>query len=1053
MRNTKTVARAASRRLAQRAVNVLVLTLLLPTMVFAQTKTVTGTVYSEQGEAVVGATVQVKGTRTATMTDANGGFTIGAEPQNVLKISSLGYADKEVTVGNQSRITITLQSNETALDEVITVGYGVQKKSDVTGAITSVSAKALQEHPVPNMLEALQGKAAGVDITNNARPGELGSIRIRGERSITGGNDPLYVVNGIPLLGRDNINMLNTADIKSIEVLKDASATAIYGSRGANGVILISTYDGEQGNFEVKYNGSMTITNLVDSRERFTASEFIDFQRWAYYYANPGTYPRADEPTLLTDQAIFGADPYAWANVQKGWASGTWDGSKVETTDWTKFVTQQGYTQNHTISMSGGTERLKNYISIGYLDTKGTSQGQNYKRYTLNTNSTLKPTDWFEAGARINGAWQTQEYGQDGTGAASNSGAGSIYESALKLYPYAVPYDENGERILFPGGQASLKTVVDETSYSHNQRQTLSVFANVYAHIQLPLKGLSFRSEFGPSFRYRRNGIFVDPNSAIRENSESLVRLSEQRDFVWTVNNMLYYNNTFADHNIGVTLLQTSSKDEETGSYIYGKNVPVPTALWNNLDGVDRANDITAVGSDLEEEQLASYMLRLNYAFKERYLLTASGRWDGSSVLAEGHKWAFFPSVSLGWRIDQEEFLKGIEPVNQLKLRIGYGVVGNAAVGPYSTLGSISSALYPYGSDLERFYFINDLMATSTRNTLPNKELGWEKTAQFNIGLDFSILKNRISGSIEWYNTKTTDLLLSSTVPSLTGYVTTIANTGSTKNHGIELTFNTLNVKTRDFTWGTDLSVSWQEDEIVELSNGKEDEIVDARFIGYPLGVYYNYKADGLWREEDADEMAKFNSATAPDGTPKTAHNFQVGQTKVVDQNGDYVIDANNDRVIIGQQRPSWVLGMNNTFNYKGIELTVMIYGRLGYWTDGGSVVEGGKYMLRKVDYYNENNKNAAYQRPQYTSDGSDYDTYSGALAYSKASFINIRTISLGYNFSRKLIKNWGGMKSLKCYVQAQNPGALYQSVDYKNMDLNSSIWNRNFVFGLNVGF
>jgi TonB-linked SusC/RagA family outer membrane protein len=1021
---------------------------------FAQQTSVTGVVTDNNGETLPGVNISIQGTTTGVVSDGEGRYRISVPgSETVLSFSFIGYVTQEIAVGDRREIDVSLSEEATAIEEVVVVGYGVQRKSDVTGAVVSVSDKQLKDRPVANMMEALQGKAAGVDITSNVRPGEMGSISIRGQRSITGGSSPLYVVNGIPLLGRDNINMLNTNDIKSIEILKDASATAIYGSRGANGVILITTYGGEEGRFSINYSGSVTIETLQDSREFFTAGEWIDFVRWANYYANPIAFPRADAPTLANDQTMFGADLYAWRNVEKGWAGGTWDGSKVETTDWTKYVIQTGVTQNHTVSVSGGTSKVSSYASFGYLDQKGTSQGQRYKRYTVNINSTAKPVKWFELGGRLNGSWQDQEYGQDGTGAASGSGAGSIYASALRLYPYAVPFDDDGNRIIFPGGQASLKTVVDEIQYSHNNRQTLNVMANMYAQVKLPLDGLSYRVEFGPSFRYRRNGVFVDPNSAIRENTESLVTLSNQRDFTWTINNLIYYNKSFGIHTVGATLLQTASKNEQVGDNINGKNVPVPSALWNAMGSLDRANDITGVGSSLSEEQLTSYMIRFNYSLKDRYLLTASGRWDGSSVLAPGHKWAFFPSLSLGWRLEQEDFLKSVTWVNQLKLRLGYGVTGNAAVGRYSTKGSISSSLYPYGDDLVRFYYINDQMASAGRNALPDQNLGWEKTGQYNIGVDFSILRNRIGGSLEYYVSHTTDLLLSSSIPALTGYESTTSNIGETKNNGVELTLSTVNVKAGDFMWETNLSVAWQKNKIVELQNGKEDDVAMTRFIGQPIGLYYNYKATGIWREEDADEMAKFNSATAPDGTPKTAHNFKVGQVRVQDQNGDYVINTNDDRVIIGQTRPAWTGGMTNTFSWKGVELMVQMYGRLGYWASGASVSMGGKYMLRKVDYYNENNKNASYQRPQTTTDGSDADSYSSTLQYCKASFVNIRTIALSYNLPRNLIRNWGNMQSLRVYVQCVNPGALYSSVDFMNMDVSSSIWNRNFVFGLNVGF
>jgi TonB-linked SusC/RagA family outer membrane protein len=1017
-------------------------------------------------EPVIGATVVEKGVSgNGTATDVNGRFSLNVSPRATLVVSYIGYATVEVTVGNRDVIDVTLSETTTEIDEVIVVGYGVQRKSDVTGAIVSVSDKQLKDRPVSNMLEALQGKAAGVDITNNARPGELGSIRIRGERSITGSSNPLYVVNGIPLLGRDNINMLNTSDIKSVEILKDASATAIYGSRGANGVVLITTYSGEEGRFSVNYNGSHTVETLQDSREHFTSAEWIDFIRWANYYADTKNNIPADKATKASDQTLFNMyDRYTFDNVMKGWVDDkTWDGSRVGQTDWADFVIQNGISENHTLSVSGGTQKVTSFASFGFLDQKGTSIGQEYKRYTMNLNTVLKPFNWFELGVRVFGAWSDQEYGQDGTGAASASGAGSIYESAMKLYPIAIPYDENGERIILPGGQNSVKTVVDELDYSRNRRQILNLMTNTYAQIKLPLDGLSYRVEFGPSFRYRRNGVYVASGSAVRENQLDYVRLINQRDFTWTVNNLVNYNKKFDIHSVLLTLLQTASKNEQVGDEMTGRrggsdDPASTTALWNSMGSIQKDN-LDGWDSSLSEEQLTSYMARLNYSMKDRYLLTASGRWDASSVLAPGHKWAFFPSMSLAWRIEQEDFLKSIPQINQLKLRLGYGVVGNAAVSRYSTISDLFTNLYPYvnpngSQDFQRYYFVNDLLATADRKAMPNLQLGWEKTAQYNIGLDFSVFKSRVSGVLEFYTSRTSDLLLNANIPSLTGYLTTTANVGATKNRGVDITLNTINIQIpKGFTWETNLSLAWQKNEIVELSNGKEDEVGDSRFIGEPIGVYYAFKAIGLWKEEDAEEMAKFNSTTAPDGTPKTAHTFEVGQVRIQDQDGDYVIDANHDRVIIGQTNPAWTGGMTNTFSYKGIELMVQMYGRLGYWTNGGAVSMGGKYMLRKVDYYNENNKDAAYQRPELDASGSDQDPNSSYLQYSKASFVNIRTISLGYVFPKKLIQNWGNMQNLRIYAQCVNPGALYQSVKWKNMDLNSAVWNRNFVIGLQVGF
>jgi len=748
--------------------------------------------------------------------------------------------------------------------------------------------------------------------------------------------------------------------------------------------------------------------------------------------------------------------------VEKGWGgpggpNSTFDGSKVATTYWPDFTTRTGIAHNHTLSVSGGTDRMSAYASFGYLDQLGTSYGQGFKRYSTNGNITLKPMKWFEMGLRFNASWTEQEYGQDATGGGSSS-MGNLYTSAMRLYPYAVPFDNDGNRIQFPGGDSQLRTVVDEEKYTQNQRQMLNLNVNAYAQIKLPLDGLSYRMEFGPGTRFRRNGVYVDPLSVIRESNMNYVGLYNERDFNWTVNNLVYYIKTFGLHSVNATLLQTASLDERLGDDILGRNTPVPDAKWHNLEAIDRANDITRVRSAYQKTTQTSYMARGLYTFNNRYSITATGRWDGSSVLATGNKWAFFPSVALAWRLDQESFIQDISAINALKLRLGWGIAGNAAVDPYSTITDLRTAIYSFGGTSTRFYYINDQYSNTTWTTLADRFLTWEKTAQYNLGIDFSLLKSRISGVIDAYTSRTSDLLLSASIPTLTGYTSTISNLGVTSNVGVDFTLNTLNVNTGGFRWETSFNVAWQKNKIVELASGKNDEVAtnttDSRFIGQALRVYYDYKYQGLWKAEDAELMAKYNSTKHPEtGETKTAHNFKVGQIRPLDVNGDYVIDANNDRVIIGQRDPRWSGGINNTFSYKGIELQVQLYGRLGYITNGANVGMGARYMQRKVDYYNEKNTNAYYQRPERTSDGSDRDQFNTITAYMKADFINIRNISLGYVLPKKLINKWGDMQSMRVYFQIVNPGALYSACDFKNMDTNSPYWNRNFTFGLNVGF
>lgn len=968
-----------------------------------------------------------------------------------LVVSYIGFRSQTVSVSGQGTINVTLQEDRQNLDEVVVVGYGVQRKSDVTGALTRVNSEALTTKPVSNAFEALQGKAAGVDITTNERPGSLGSIHIRGNRSISASQSPLYVVDGVPLQ-TGGIEALNPRDIESIDILKDASSTAIYGSRGANGVVLVTTKRGKDGKLQLSYSGTMTLQNIVDKQPAMSASDYITWRRWAYYNSNPTLYTPGDQPTYEQDQAFFApsGDNTAYNNVMRGWDAShtTWDGSKVIDTDWTDFVTQTGVTQEHTFSATGGSKDVQGFVSFGYLNNKGTQKGQSYERYNLTASTDIHASKWFKVGGSLNASYGKQHYGFSRTGQSTSSGPDDIYSSAKSILRYAMPYDENGDIITVPGGTVTnTYTVMDEWTKSKDNRETFRALGSFYAQLDFgqiwaPLQGLQFKSQFGPDFRYYRYGFFVDETSAVRAGSQNYARRNDQRDFAWTLDNMLLYNRTFGQHNIGLTLLQSASKSNSETSSMSEEGVTIPSFLWNNMGAIDITDPKykAGMGTGLTEQQLESYMVRLNYAFQDRYLLTVSGRWDGSSVLAKGNKWDFFPSAALGWRMEQEDFLKDVTWLDQLKLRFGVGVTGNAAVSPYGTLGVISSYWMPFSTGNTEIYVTNEPYYTSSGNLMPNKHLGWEKTTQWNIGVDFSVLKGRIGGTIDLYHSTTSDLLLQMSVPSLSGYPAMMANVGKTKNNGIELTLNTFPVMTRDFTWASDFNMAWQKDEIVELSNGKEDDINNAWFIGQSINVYYGYEANGLWQESDADEMAKFNEKGAK---------FTAGNVRPVDQNGDYVINA-DDRVIIGNRDPRWTMGWTNTFSYKGFELTVEMNGRFGYTANVGGQGQLGMYQQSEISYWRPDNTGADWQKPIYNIAGGD--PYSSLLGYKDASFIKLRNVSLGYKFSRQVCDAIG-ISGLKLYVQGRNLGNLYSSVDFLDLDTGHTYYNRGVTFGLQVDF
>ncbi len=1027
---------------------------------FAQSK-VTGKVVDASGEPIIGASVMVKGTSNGVVTDLDGNYSISNVPAGAsLNISYVGYRTRTVAVDGKSQLNVTMEEDRQLLDEVVVVGYGTQKRSDVTGSMVNIGEEQLNTRPVNNAFEALQGKAAGVDITTNERPGQLGSIRIRGERSIGATNAPLYVVDGVPLMSASAIETLNPRDIESIDILKDASATAIYGSRGANGVVLVTTKQGKAGKMRLDYTGTMTISNIVDRSPSMSAQDFINFRRWAAYNLDPTTYAHPDHPTQANDMLIFDSaldGQTSRDNVMKGWASGSWDPSKVTDTDWTDYVTQTAVSHEHTLAVSGGTNEMNAYGSFGYLSNKGTQKGQWYDRYTGKISVNIKPTKWFSMQASINASWQEQDYGMSTLGGRSGSVPDAIYGTAKAIYNIAVPFDANGNKVINPGGESGIYSIMDDWNHSTQKSQTFRALGNFSATVDFgeifkPIQGLRYKINFGPDFRHWREGVYIDGFSSHKINADgsegvNYARLNNRRDFSWTLDNMVMFDRTFADlHKVGVTLLQTASKWNTETSGMSGQNIAKDSYLWNAFNTLDvtNADNKVSISSGLTERQLESYMIRLNYGFNDRYLLTVSGRWDGASQLADGHKWDFFPSAALAWRIGEEDFAKSLDWLSNLKLRLGVGVTGNSAVSPYATKGDITSIYLPFnGMENVLGYTTNEPYYSGSQLTMANPELGWEKTTQWNFGLDYGFLNGRIFGSVDLYWSKTNDLIMSTTIPTLTGFPSTMSNVGKTKNHGVEFTLSAFPVQTKEMEWETDFNIAYQKDEIVELAYGKNDMPDNSLFIGEAISVFYGYENDGVWQESDAAEMAKWN---------ENGYNFTAGNVRPKDQNGDYKMDG-DDRVVLGRKNPSTTFGWNNRFSWNGLELGIQMFGRLGYMFSTGGEAMTAHGNQREIDYWTPSNTGAEYQKPilgQATS-GSQ-DAFSSLLGFKKASFIKVRNISLGYNLPKTLLRN-ATLSHAKIYAQVVNPFSLKQSVDGFDLDTGRTYFNRSFVFGLEIGF
>ena len=1009
----------------------------------AQNKTVSGTVLDKTGETVIGASVVVKGTTNGTITDFDGKFTLQNVPTNgTIQVSFVGYKTLDIPVKGQANINATLEEDTETLDEVVVVGYGVQKKSDVTGAMARVGEKELKAMPVKNALEGMQGKTAGVDITSSQRPGEVGGISIRGVRSIGADQGPLYVVDGM-IIQNGGIENINPSDIESIDILKDASATAIYGSRGANGVILVSTKKGKEGKVALNYAGTVTFETLNDVTEMMSASEWLDYARLAKY--NGKSY-KSPTPTYEADKAAFGNIAASWANIDKAWSNGVYDPSKVGSYDWAANGKQTGITHEHTLSASGGSEKFQGYASFGYLNQKGTQPGQAYERYTLKTSFDANPIAWFKMGTSINASYADQDYGYSFS--KSVTGSGDLYSALRSMLPWTVPYNEAGEYIRNPNGDVNIINPIRELDYNTNQRRTFRANASMYAQLDFekiwkPLEGLSYRFQFGPEFQYYTLGIANAAGGINGDGNNGAQYLNEQKRS-WTLDNLIYYNRKFAqDHNLGLTLMQSASAYHYENGDMRATNVASADELWYHMS---TAGTLKAFDTKLEEKQMTSYMIRANYGYKDKYLLTASMRWDGASQLSPGHKWSSFPSVALAWRIDQEDFMKNFNQLSQLKLRLGFGVTGNAAIDAYATKGAITGLYYNWGQTDSSLGYVPSDPSEKTPAKMANPALGWERTTQYNLGIDYGFFNNRLNGSIDAYKTKTDDLLLPMNIPSLTGYVSTFANVGKTSGWGLDLQVNAIPIQTKDFTWNTTLTWSLDRNKIDALANGRTEDVNNLLFVGEEIGVYYDYVYDGIWSTAEKEEAAKFGR--------------KPGQIKVQNTDGNEKIDA-EDKQIIGHVRPRWTGGFNNTFNYKNLELSVFIISRWGFTVPQGALTLDGRYMQRKIDYWVEGtNENAEYYSPG--SMGEAADTYSSSMNYQDGSYIKVRNISLGYNFTQKQLKCLG-INSLKVYAQAMNPFSIYKKCDWLDTDLmnydnnkktfGSATTTKSFVLGINIGF
>ena len=986
---------------------------------------IVGSVTNQYGKPVIGATVQVKGSSIGTYTDDSGIFKFDNISNNsVLILSFIGMTTQEVPLNGKIRINVVLEEEAVGLNEVVVIGYGSQRKKDVTGSIVSVTGEKLMETATFSPAQALQGKASGVVVQQtNAKPGEDPRVMIRGNRSLSATNEPLYVVDGIPLVS--GYSEIPQSNIASIDILKDASATAIYGSRGANGVILITTKKGMSGKPVIEYNayyGTQKPRKLV---ELFDAAEWVDLIREAY--RTTGAYPAL--PTWEKDQIMMPVaqetDPYGIAyKIQNAYdPDGSWHPERLETVDWMGEVMRTGQVMNHELSVRGGTESFRSFVSASYFYQGGLVKGQDYERYSARVNF-----DWNLTRKVILGGFTSFSF------VNRNDGA-NLFSMTQSISPLANKRNAEGELIGRPGNDTQLwNPILNITEYI-NQYRRERFLGSYYLEITLPLN-FKFRSNFGLDFGPSFDQAFYGSMSSDRQGGFPRASNSGDDNLMFTWENLLYWNKTIKDHVFGLTLLQSIQQERSESYEINVQNLAFSTQLWYN---VGSAQTISGVSSRFTKWQMASFMGRLNYTLKDRYLLTVSARYDGSSRLAPGHKWVLFPSAALAWRITEENFMQNISVLNNLKLRVGYGMTGNSAIEPYKTAGNLSYSRYNYGaSNVMSFY----------QNEMPNPALSWEKTKQWNAGIDFGFLKSRINGTIDFYIQNTFDLLMSRQLPNVSGFSSVVYNIGKTRNKGIEVTLNTVNIKNSDFEWVSDLTFSRNKEEIVELYGGKNDDTGNGWFIGQPLSVYYDYRSLGIWQLDEEEEALKYGASSKP------------GTIKVYDKVPDYKITA-DDREIIGTPRPKFVAGFSNRLKYKNIDMNFFLnssYGNmLSYSRDFRYT---GRYNSIKTNYwrvteYDGTGKpivsNGSNEAPR-PNNGVEAIPYVSSLSYFDASFIRLSNAAIGYTIHISNIRH-KPENSLRLYISVQNAFCItkYPGTDPESGSSFNVPNPRTFLIGVNL--
>ena len=992
---------------------------------YGQTKTVSGIVKSESGgEPLVGATVKVKETNTGGITDIDGRYTIQANLGQTLIVSYIGYRTKEVKVERTIRIDILLQEDNEMLDEVVVVGYGTMKRSDLTGSVVSVTGDELKKSVVTSLDQALQGRAAGVQVTQNSgTPGGGISVSIRGINSLNG-NEPLYVIDGVAISGNNTSNSsvlssINPADIVSMEVLKDASATAIYGSRASNGVVLITTRQGEEGKTKVSYEGYYALQQLPKKLETLTLPEYAVYQNLRAATIGFGAREEFKDPSLLS----------------RG-------------TDWQNEIFRTAPMHNHQINISGGSKSMKYSLSGGYMQQDGIVFGSDFERFSFRVNMDNDINKWLTTGLRASVARTQQTNNVDGSGAIYN---------ALNQLPEVPARNPDGsfgmqtENMYGTYFSNPLSDLIQNENYSRNTQ----VYVNAFADIKL-WKGLVFRTEYAANFNYSNDYKFTPSYDYEHFKQQSSASRGAGNGSNWTLKTYFTYNNTFGKH--GLSAMLGHEAQENKYESLSGSRT---NFLFNSVHELDAGDATTAkANSSRGSSAIESYFGRLNYNYNDRYLLTATLRADGSSSFAKESRWGWFPSVALAWKVNNEAFLKDVEAINSLKLRLGWGVVGNQWAGSYAYGVTMASAASIWGTG---FYAGN----------YPNRELKWEETNSFNVGLDLALFNNRIEFIADAYYKKTDNLLMQASLPT---YVSGLirapwVNAGAMTNKGVEFTLNTHNIQTRDFTWTSGLTFSINHNEVTKLysessaiSGINGSETLTYTMVGEPVGQFYGYKVIGMFKEEGdfykkgadgnflLDETGNRIQVAIPKDQTIGKSGIWVGDYIYEDRDNNGVIDE-KDRTFLGNPAPKFTFGFNNYLSYKGFDLNIFLNGSVGNkainlirrtFTDpmrnsnllkeatGIAQIamhdpEVGDEVLSNV--YVANADAAKVQRIT-TSSANDNNRISDRFV-EDASYLRLKSLSFTYRLPKKAIQRWG-FNNIDVYVTGYN---LFTWTKYTGQD------------------